>query len=177
MRNPQTKIFSTLNELVTWREELHRLGKRLVVTNGCYDIMHRGHAESLYKGRLFGDALLVLINGDESITSLKGPTRPIISQEHRLYMLASLECVDAVFSFNDKRATTLFEALAPDVYVKGADYTEETLNREEYAVLKRGGASFEFIEFVEGCSTSLIVQKIISDTNSQSPQCSSERVC
>jgi rfaE bifunctional protein nucleotidyltransferase chain/domain len=152
-----------LKELVIWREGLRSSGKRLVVTNGCYDIMHRGHAESLYRGRLFGDALLVLVNGDESIAALKGPSRPVISEEHRLYMLASLECVDAVFSFNDERATSLFDVLSPDVYVKGADYTEETLNREEYAVLKRVGASFQFIEFVDGCSTSLIVQKIVGD--------------
>ena len=165
MRNPQSKIFSSVDALIAWREQLRLAGKRLVVTNGCYDIMHRGHAESLYKGRQFGDALLVLINGDESITALKGPTRPIIPQEHRLYMLASLECVDAVFPFNDERATSLFEVLKPDVYVKGADYTEETLNREEYTALKAGGAEFQFIEFVEGCSTSLVVKKILEDAS------------
>lgn len=160
MRNPLNKIFASLDDVVAWREELRQTGNTLAVTNGCFDIMHRGHAQYLYNAASEADVLLVLVNGDQSISDLKGPTRPIVKEENRTYMLASLECIDGVFVFNDERATKFFEQIKPDVYIKGADYTEETLNREEYTALKAGGASFKFIEFVPGCSTTAIVEKI-----------------
>ncbi len=160
MRNPLDKIFASVEDVVTWREELRSSGKTLAVTNGCFDIMHRGHAQYLFNAASEADYLLVLVNGDQSISDLKGPNRPIIKEENRTYMLASLECIDGVLVFNDERATKFFELIKPDVYIKGADYTEETLNREEYTALKAGGAIFKFIEFVPGCSTTSIVEKI-----------------
>lgn len=163
MRNPATKIFQTIEDALEWRQDLRNSGKTLAITNGCFDIMHRGHAQYLYNAATHADAMLVLINGDDSISRLKGPSRPIVKEENRTYMLASLECIDGVLVFNDKRATKFFELLKPDVYIKGADYTEETLDREEYAALKEAGAKFEFIEFVPGCSTSILVEKIKAD--------------
>jgi rfaE bifunctional protein nucleotidyltransferase chain/domain len=160
MRNPFDKIFNTLKEAVQWRDEQRKNGRTVAVTNGCFDIMHRGHAQYLYNAAAEADCLMVLVNSDESIAELKGPDRPVVEEVNRTYMLASLECVDAVVVFNDERATGEFEAIKPDVYVKGADYTEDTLNREEYAVLKSGGAVFKFIEFVPGCSTTNIIKKI-----------------
>ncbi len=163
MRNPTEKIFSDIEDAIKWREDLRNVGKKLAITNGCFDIMHRGHAQYLYQAACTADAILVLINGDDSITRLKGAGRPIVNEENRTYMLASLECIDGVVVFNDKRATKFFELLKPDVYVKGADYTEETLDREEYAALKAAGAEFRFIEFVPDCSTTLLVAKIKAD--------------
>lgn len=159
IRDPETKIM-TLAQAAAWRESLRRDGRKLVVTNGCFDLLHRGHTTYLYESRRCGDALLVAINSDASVSSLKGPTRPIVAQGDRAYVLASLECVDAVVVFDGTRATAVFEQVRPDVYVKGADYTEETLDRGEYAVLKAGGASFRFIPFVAGFSTTKIVEKM-----------------
>lgn len=161
MRKPESKIYD-LPALLKWREELRSQGRKLVVTNGCFDIMHRGHAQYLFNARQCGDALLVLVNGDDSIQKLKGPDRPVIPEANRLYMLASLECIDALVVFNEPRATKWFEQIQPDIYVKGADYTEETLDREEYGALKTAGASFEFLEFVPGCSTTNIIERIKS---------------
>ena len=161
VRDPEAKIM-TLEQAAAWCEGLKRAGLRVVVTNGCFDLIHRGHATYLREARLCGDALLVAINSDASVSSLKGPNRPIVAEADRAYVLASLECVDAVVVFDGTRATSVFEQIRPDIYVKGADYTEETLDREEYAVLKAGGASFRFIPFVAGFSTTKIVEKMNS---------------
>ena len=159
VRDPETKIMS-LDQASAWCEGLKRQGRTVVVTNGCFDLIRRGHAAYLREARLCGDALLVAINSDASVSSLKGPTRPLVALADRAYVLASLECVDAVVVFDSQRATAVFEKLHPTVYVKGGDYTEETLDREEYAALKAGGARFRFIPFVAGFSTTKIVEKM-----------------
>ena len=101
-RNPAEKIRS-LSAAVEWRESLRKSGRKLVITNGCFDILHRGHAEYLYESRALGDALLILINSDRAVQELKGPTRPIIPEEHRAYMIGALESVDAVVVFDSQR--------------------------------------------------------------------------
>jgi rfaE bifunctional protein nucleotidyltransferase chain/domain len=161
-RNPADKVMS-LEQAVAWRHELRRQGRRLAATNGCFDLLHRGHASYLNEARSCGDALLVAINSDASVRALKGPTRPLVTEQDRAYLLAALECVDAVVIFDSPRATELFRQLPPDVYVKGGDYTEETLDRDEYAVLKAAGAEFRFIRFINGLSTTNLVKKIQQD--------------
>jgi D-glycero-beta-D-manno-heptose 1-phosphate adenylyltransferase len=161
-RNPETKIF-TLPEALVWREKLRSEGRRLVVTNGCFDILHRGHAEYMHRSRAFGDALLVLINSDSSIRELKGPSRPIIDEHSRAYMLAALESIDGVVMFSTPQCNQLFIELKPDVYVKGGDYVLETLDADERSALQSINAAIKFIPFIEGFSTSDIVNKIRED--------------
>ncbi len=159
VRNPQNKIF-TLNEAIVWRRQLRQEGRSLVVTNGCFDILHRGHAEYIHRSRLLGDALLILLNSDSSIRSLKGPERPIINEENRAYMLAALEAVDGVVLFSTPQCNELFIELTPDIYVKGGDYTVDTLEATERQALQQVGAQIEFIPFITGFSTTNIIDKI-----------------
>ena len=150
-----------------WREELRKAGKKLVVTNGCFDIMHRGHAAYLREARAQGDALLVLVNSDASVRSLKGPSRPVVNEVDRAYMLSSLRFVDKVVIFDGARCDRELAALAPDVYVKGGDYTVESLDPAERSALLAAGADIRFIPFVPGCSTTGIIRRILeSERNS-----------
>lgn len=151
----------TLDEAVLWRENLRKEGKKLAVTNGCFDLMHRGHATYLAQTRNTADALLVLINSDASVSSLKGPTRPLLCEEDRAYLLGSLRAVDRVVIFNSSRCDRELAALRPDIYVKAGDYTLETLASEEREVLLAAGTEIIFMPFVPGLSTTGIVEKIL----------------
>ena len=156
---PGNRIFSSLDQAVQWRRALREEGRRLAVTNGCFDILHRGHAEYLLAARKTADALLVLLNSDESVRALKGPGRPVNCAYDRAYLLASLRFVDGVLVFNAQRCTAELEALEPDDYAKGGDYTLETLNAEEREVLLKHGTKVHFIPFVPDHSTTLILKK------------------
>ena len=161
-RDPKCKVM-TLTEAVKWREELAQSGKKLVLTNGCFDILHRGHAEYLFESRALGDAMLILINSDAAVRALKGDSRPIIPEEHRAYMLAALEAVDAVVIFGSARCNKEMLALHADIYVKGGDYTLDSLDPDERAALERGGTRIVFKKFIEGFSTTNIVERIKCD--------------
>ena len=156
---PRDRIFTSLEAAAEWRAELRRQGRTLAVTNGCFDILHRGHAEYLAAARTTADALLVLVNSDESVRTLKGPDRPINSEYDRAYLLASMRCVDAVLIFNGVRCAHELDELAPDAYAKGGDYTLETLEETERTALLRHGVKVHFIPFVPGHSTTLILKK------------------
>ena len=151
----------SLEEACRWREELRRAGLRLVVTNGCFDIMHRGHAAYLREARGVGDALLVLVNSDASVRALKGAKRPIIGEADRMYMLCALKSVDRAVLFDSPRCDRERAALAPDFYVKGGDYTPEKLDPAERAALEAAGTRLVFKPFVPGFSTTSIVERII----------------
>ena len=151
----------TLEEACRWREELRRAGLRLAVTNGCFDIMHRGHAAYLREAREVGDALLVLVNSDASVRALKGDKRPIVGEQDRMYMLCSLKSVDRAVLFDSPRCDRELAALAPDFYVKGGDYTPEKLDPAERAALERSGTRLVFKPFIPGCSTTAIVERIL----------------
>ena len=144
-----------------WRAELKRDGRLLVVTNGCFDIMHRGHAAYLREARAQGDALLVLVNSDASVRELKGPSRPVVGEVDRAYMLCSLKFVDRVLIFDGARCDRELEALAPDVYVKGGDYTLDKLDPGERGALERAGTRIVFKPFIPGCSTTGIIRRIL----------------
>lgn len=161
-RDPARLIMS-LESAVKWREELKNEGKKLVITNGCFDILHRGHAEYLMQTRALGDAMLILINTDSSVRALKGPTRPIIDEYNRAYMLCALESVDAVVLFDSQRCDKEFIALKPDIYVKGGDYCIDSINPQEREALLSVNADIQFLPFVEGFSTTDIVNKIKND--------------
>ena len=157
---PEHKIFTDLSQAAEWRETLHKTGRKLALTNGCFDMLHRGHAEYLLAARNLGDALIVLLNSDESVRKLKGPSRPVNTEYDRAYLLASLEFVDAVLIFNDTRCYREIAALQPDCYAKGGDYTVDTLDRDERAALQSAGTEISFIQFVPGLSTSNTIRKM-----------------
>ena len=135
-------------------------GQTLVFTNGCFDLLHVGHVRYLQAARGRGDVLVVGLNGDDSVRQLKGPKRPLNPEAARAEVLAALCAVDHVVIFDEPRVTALLAEVRPDVYVKGGDYTLETLNREELAVVQRLGARVELIPMVPGFSTTGILQKM-----------------
>ena len=161
MESSSVKVMA-LAALVRWREEARRAGRRVVVTNGVFDLMHRGHVTYLEQAASLGDDLVVLVNDDASVTALKGPTRPIVGQDDRAAMVAALQCVAAVAVFRGPRATEALAALKPDLYVKGGDYTVDQLDRGEYAALCACGAEVRILKLVPGCSTTNIVARILA---------------
>ncbi len=159
MRDPQTKILSC-DEAAAWREQLRHNNQTLVMTNGCFDLPHPGHAAYLNQARQEGDALLVAINSDESLRKLKGPDRPVVPESGRAYMLASFAAVDAVVIYSTRDCVGLLEQLRPDVYVKGGDYSEETINQDERVVLNRLGCRLAFLTFVPAYSSSKLLAQL-----------------
>ena len=119
-------------------DEAHRLGKKVVLANGCFDILHVGHVRYLKDAKRHGDLLVVAVNSDSSVKRLKGPTRPYMPQEERAEIVAALECVDYVFIFEDERLDRIIRYLKPDFQAKGTDYTVETVPERE-AVESYGG--------------------------------------
>jgi len=146
--------------LSEWRAGLKTRGKKLVVTNGCFDLLHLGHVTYLESGRNLGDALLVGLNGDASVRQLKGEGRPVNNESDRAAVLAALESVDGVCIFTDKTATRFLEAARPDVYLKGGDYTIETLNQDERRAVEQAGGKIQIIPIVPGKSTTELLKKI-----------------
>ena len=161
MFNPDGKV-KTLAEAVIWRENLRKAGKKVAVTNGCFDLLHRGHVDYLCKARQTADALVVLVNSDNSVRALKGPSRPINDEYSRAFVLCGLAAVDAAVVFDSPRCTAELAALKPDVYVKGGDYTEDSLDPGERAALKKSQSRIVFISFVPGRSSSNIIRKMTS---------------
>jgi rfaE bifunctional protein nucleotidyltransferase chain/domain len=130
------------------------------VTNGCFDLLHVGHVTYLEQARNHGDALLVGVNGDDAVRQLKGADRPVNEEQDRAAILGALESVDGVCIFADKTATRFLAAAEPDVYIKGGDYTLETLNKEERRMVEQAGGEIVIIPFVPGKSTTALLRKI-----------------
>ena len=141
-------------------DEIRRAGQHLIVTNGCFDLLHVGHVRYLQQARKLGDFLAVAVNGDESVRSLKGAGRPLNSEMDRAEVLAALDCVDFVTIFPAMRATEAIKALRPAIYVKGGDYTLETLDPEEVAALQEAGAEIKTLPLVPGKSTSSLIERM-----------------
>lgn len=141
-------------------DKIHKSGKTVVTTNGCFDILHVGHVRYLEKTKTFADCLIVLLNSDKSVRSIKGPTRPINCEEDRAEILNALKCVDYVILFDEGSPRNLLDEMKPDVYTKGADYTMETL--PEADIMRKNNTRVEFIEFVEGKSTTKTIEKLNS---------------
>jgi rfaE bifunctional protein nucleotidyltransferase chain/domain len=155
----ETKIID-MNELAQRARELRAAGRKLVATNGCFDLLHVGHVRYLQAARRLGDVLAVGLNGDGSVRELKGNGRPINNEEDRAEVLAALECVDFVTIFPETRATQFILAGQPAIYAKGGDYTAETLNAEERAALQEVGAEICIIPFEKGYSTSVLLEQL-----------------
>jgi rfaE bifunctional protein nucleotidyltransferase chain/domain len=149
-----------LTEAVEFRAQLRREGRKVVATNGCFDLLHVGHLRYLTEARAFGDFLWIGLNGDASVGELKGPGRPLVAEADRAELLAAWRVVDAVTIFPGVRATDFLRAVSPDVYVKGGDYTAASLNAEEAAALKECGARIEIVRLVPGRSTTKLVEKM-----------------
>lgn len=156
---PMTSKLIQRQALPEWRERIRAEGRKLVVTNGCFDILHRGHVEYLAAARQQGDLLLVGLNSDASVRVLKGPERPLNTEEDRAVVLAALESVSAVCVFSEKSAAAFLAEARPDVYVKGGDYTLETLDQEERALVERAGGKIVILPLVPGKSTTALLNR------------------
>ena len=148
----------TQEEIVKIVRSGQKEGKTFVATNGCFDILHVGHVRYLQKTKSLADFSIVMLNSDKSVKLIKGETRPINNQEDRAEILTALCCVDYVVLFEERSPAELLEKIKPDIYTKGADYTLETLPERE--IVERNGIKVEFIEFVQGKSTTNIIKKI-----------------
>lgn len=137
-----------------------KLENKIVLTNGCFDLLHVGHIRYLSEASKLGDILIVAVNSDQSVKKLKGSNRPLLPLEERMELLAALETVDLVTSFSTETCRPVIELVKPDIYVKGGDYTPETL--PEWNTVKKYGGNVEFIEMTTERSTSGIIDKIIS---------------
>ena len=157
--NFRSKIIA-LEKLSEWRKTFRASGKKLVVTNGCFDILHLGHVTYLENARNFGGALLVGVNSDDATRQLKGAGRPVNSETDRAAVLAALQSVDGVCLFADTAATRFLAAAQPDIYVKGGDYTLETLNQDERRAVESAGGKIILVPFVPGKSTTSLLEKI-----------------
>lgn len=157
----KSKVVSVA-ELAEISSSLRREGKRLVVTNGCFDLLHVGHVRYLQAARALGDALAVGVNGDASVRSLKGKGRPLNNEHDRAEVLAALACVDYAAVFQEMRATGFLEQVRPAIYVKGGDYRPETLDPAERAALENTDAEIKIIPFEHGYSTTALIDQMHS---------------
>lgn len=152
------KIFN-IDELVKFRQKVQSEGKKVVFTNGCFDVLHRGHIELLKEARKFGDILIIGLNSDFSMKKIKGEKRPILNEDDRAYILGALECVDAVCLFDEETSDRIIKLLKPDVLVKGGDYKiDEIVGRE---TVQNFGGEVIIIPLIDGKSTRGIIEKII----------------
>jgi len=149
------------DQLPAWREALRQQRRVLVVTNGCFDVLHAGHVTYLHAARRLGDCLLVGLNSDGSVRALKGPDRPLNPEQDRALVLAALADVDAVSLFRETDALKFLEAARPDIYVKGGDYTLDTINQSERHLVESMGGRVEVIAGLPGRSTSGLLDKLL----------------
>ena len=146
-------------ELLKIIKDLKAKGKRIVFTNGCFDLLHIGHIRYLEKARALGDVLVVGVNSDTSVRKLKGPKRPVLPKKERAEILSGLGCVDYITLFNERDPLKLITSLRPNVLVKGGDWTKEQIVGEE--VVERSGGEVVIIPFVKGASTSNLIESIL----------------
>ncbi len=163
LRLTTDKILS-LEKLVQQREALASDHRKLVLTNGCFDLLHVGHIQYLEQARSLGDALAVAVNGDESVRSLKGDGRPLNTEQERARVLAALEVVDYVTIFHSVRLDALIRDLRPMVYAKGGDYTIDSLDVGERQALEACGAEIHILSLIPGKSTTKTLQQISATT-------------
>lgn len=153
------KIVS-VEQLAQISRDLRDCGKRLVLTNGCFDLLHVGHVRYLAAARELGDRLAVAVNGDASVRALKGVGRPLNNEKDRAAVVAALAMVDHVVIFPEVRATEVVRRVCPAIYVKGGDYTPESLDAEERAALQQCGSEIRIVPFHAGYSTSQLLARM-----------------
>ena len=148
------------DQLPAWRVAMRESFRKLVVTNGCFDLLHLGHVTYLETARNLGDALLVGVNSDESVRQLKGADRPVNSEQDRAAVLAALESVDGACIFGERTATRFLAAAQPDIYVKGGDYTLDTVNQDERRLVLQDGGRIVIVPLVPCRSTTALLGKM-----------------
>lgn len=148
----------TISEILTYLSHWRLNNKKIVLTNGCFDLLHVGHLKTFQKAKQLGDILIVGVNSDRSVQSLKGQTRPIIPENARAELIAALEPVDYVLIFDQYTATDLIELIQPHIYVKGGDYQLDNLPEKE--VIKKFNIKVEFVPLVPNISTTEIINRI-----------------
>ena len=149
---------ASLDALVRQVRRWRRAGRRIVFTNGCFDLLHAGHVQSLEEARSLGDALIVGLNSDQSVRGLKGPQRPLVPQAQRARVLAGLACVDAVVIFNESTPARVIQRLLPDVLAKGGDWSADAIVGAE--IVKAHGGRVRRLRYVRGCSTTQLIERI-----------------
>jgi D-beta-D-heptose 7-phosphate kinase/D-beta-D-heptose 1-phosphate adenosyltransferase len=154
----QNKIYSTVRELSGILDFQRASGKKVVMTNGCFDILHRGHVSYLEEARSLGDILVVALNSDSSVKKLKGQNRPINKLEDRAIVLASLSSVDFIISFEEETPLSLYEEILPDVLVKGGDYQSNNMVGANEIV--KAGGEVKILKFIDGFSTTALIEHI-----------------
>jgi rfaE bifunctional protein nucleotidyltransferase chain/domain len=157
LKNINSKIYS-LDTLTTQVEQWKTKGNKVVFTNGCFDIIHRGHIEVLARTADLGDKLIIGLNSDQSIQKLKGEDRPIIDEQSRAILLATLSFVDAIVLFSEDTPLKLISTLLPDVLAKGGDYEIETIVGHE--IVQKNGGKVKLVPFLDGFSSTTIIDKI-----------------
>ncbi len=156
--------YKSLADLVTIRDQLKRQGKKVVFTNGCFDLLHSGHTYLLKEAKKKGDVLIVAVNDDSSIQKIKGTSRPIFSLEERIEILEAIEDIDYLVSFSEETPLKIIDRLLPDVLAKGGDWKpEEVVGKKE---VEEAGGEVVIIPYLEGRSSSEIIQRIISSAKS-----------
>ena len=152
------KVFDSAEEVAARFRPLRGAGKKLVTTNGCFDILHAGHIRYLYEARALGDILLVGINADAVVRKLKGENRPLQSENDRCLIISSLEMVDAAFIFREDDPRAFLEILKPDVHVKGGDYSNGIIEQE---TVERNGGMVQIVSFTANHSTTSVINKML----------------
>jgi len=148
----------SLERMIDERERLRSQNRKLVFTNGCFDLIHPGHIRVLREARSLGDVLIVAINSDRSVRELKGSHRPIMNEDERAEVLAALACVDYVITFDDPTPRETIKAIEPDLLVKGGDYTPDTIvGRDEVEAM---GGVVKSLSYIDGFSTSDLIERI-----------------
>ncbi len=160
--NTQRKII-TRAKLAEVVRKFHRRGEKVVFTNGCFDILHVGHVSYLEAARNKGDALVIGLNSDSSVRAIKGPKRPIVSQQERARVIAALDCVDYLTVFNEETPLALIKAVKPDVLVKGADWKGKKIVGAD--IVKKHGGNVELIKYLPKFSTTKIIERIVEKCN------------
>lgn len=153
------KKIHSQNDLLKIREELRKQGKKVVLTNGCFDLLHSGHIHIFREAKKYGDILVVAVNDDFSVKKIKGASRPIFPLEERLEILEAIEDIDYLTFFSEETPQKIIAVLVPDVLVKGGDWKpDEIVGREE---VEGAGGDVRVIPYLEGCSTSEIIERIV----------------
>ncbi|MDG5813607.1 adenylyltransferase/cytidyltransferase family protein [Chitinispirillales bacterium ANBcel5] len=150
-------IFADYFKIAEYLKPFRDSGKKIVTTNGCFDLVHAGHVKYLYEAADLGDLLLVGINCNDVIKTLKGPSRPVQDEEERVFLIASLKMVDIAFIFREDDPRTFLDIIKPDIHVKGGDYSQDILERE---TVENNGGQVRIVSFVDECSTSSLIKKI-----------------
>lgn len=146
------------DEIIQIVKDFKDKGKTFVATNGCFDILHVGHVRYLNKTKTYADFSIIMLNSDSSVKELKGPDRPINNENDRAEILSSLSCVDYVVLFDERSPGFLLDKIKPNIYTKGADYSLENLPERD--IVLKNDIKVEFIEFVQGKSTTKVIEKI-----------------